>query len=65
MYKWYEGKRPDIEQRRDAEITVLFLQGIEYFLSKQEIEKNNKSVTLYDEQPRRADEKELEGLVFR
>jgi hypothetical protein len=38
LYKWYEGKRNNFEQRRDAEIMVLFLQGIEYFLSMQETE---------------------------
>jgi hypothetical protein len=38
MYKWYEGKRSDFKQRRDAEIMVLFLQGIEYSLSKKETE---------------------------
>jgi hypothetical protein len=37
MHKWYDGKRRDFEQRTDLEIAVLFLQGIEYFLSKQEI----------------------------
>jgi hypothetical protein len=31
MYKWYEGKRRDFEQRRDGETIEMFFLGIDYF----------------------------------
>jgi hypothetical protein len=38
MYKLNGGKGRDFDQRRDTETTETFLQGIKYFLCKQEIE---------------------------
>jgi hypothetical protein len=37
MYKWYEGKRTDSEQR-DGKTTEIFLLGIESFVYRREIE---------------------------
>jgi hypothetical protein len=31
MYKWYEGKRRDFEQRRDGKTREMFLLSTEYF----------------------------------
>jgi ABC-type lipoprotein release transport system permease subunit len=32
MYKWYERKRRDFEQRRDGQSTEIFLLAVEYFV---------------------------------
>jgi hypothetical protein len=31
MYKWYERKTNDFEQRRDGKSTEIFVLGVEYF----------------------------------
>jgi hypothetical protein len=36
--KWYERIRNDFEQRRDGKSTEIFVQGVEYFLCRREIE---------------------------
>jgi hypothetical protein len=37
VYKWYEGKRRDFEQRRDGKSTEIFLLGVEYSVFRREI----------------------------
>jgi hypothetical protein len=37
IYKWYERKKNDFEQRRDGKSTEIFVLGVEYFLCRREI----------------------------
>jgi hypothetical protein len=44
VYKWYEDKREEFEQRRDGKLTELFIIGTDHLLGEGKIEEAVKTI---------------------